>query len=144
LWFYSVATGLWVFFLPGQLLPKLQNLEVLDLSINGSIGDSLDSVAQGLKSTSNLKVLKLHSCGLSQKSAKILGELTMVDLKILFLILKRPGYIRYDIPGHRAKKVFMILKLVVFCYFRKLQHYFMLSSRKKLVLIKSAFCGDDG
>jgi hypothetical protein len=30
----------------------------------------------------------------------------MVDLKILFLILKRPGYIRYDIPGHRAKKSF--------------------------------------
>uniref|UniRef100_A0A8C0VWH9 Leucine-rich repeat-containing protein 31 n=1 Tax=Castor canadensis TaxID=51338 RepID=A0A8C0VWH9_CASCN len=71
----------------GQLLPKLQNLEVLDLSINGSIGDSLDSVAQGLKSTSNLKVLKLHSCGLSQKSAKILeaafcylGELRKLDL----------------------------------------------------------------
>lgn len=71
----------------GQLLPRLQSLEVLDLSINRNIGDSLDSIAQGLKSTSNLKVLKLHSCGLSQKSVKVLGaafrhlgELRKLDL----------------------------------------------------------------
>ncbi|XP_004448008.1 leucine-rich repeat-containing protein 31 [Dasypus novemcinctus] len=56
----------------GELLPILQNLEVLDLSINRNIGSSLDSIAKGLKSTSNLKVLKLHSCGLSQNSVKIL------------------------------------------------------------------------
>ncbi|KAF0880762.1 leucine-rich repeat-containing protein 31 [Crocuta crocuta] len=56
----------------GQLLPMMQNLEVLDLSINRNIGGSLHSIAQGLKSTSNLKVLKLHSCGLSQKSIRIL------------------------------------------------------------------------
>nr|KAF6475069.1 leucine rich repeat containing 31 [Rousettus aegyptiacus] len=71
----------------GQLLPMLQNLEVLDLSINRNIGGSLNSIAQGLKCTSNLKVLKLHSCGLSQKSVKglgaafrSLGELRKLDL----------------------------------------------------------------
>ncbi|XP_031519437.1 leucine-rich repeat-containing protein 31 isoform X4 [Papio anubis] len=71
----------------GQLLPMLQSLEVLDLSINRDIGGSLNSIAQGLKSTSNLKVLKLHSCGLSQKSVKILdaafrylAELRKLDL----------------------------------------------------------------
>ncbi|XP_032978531.1 leucine-rich repeat-containing protein 31 isoform X2 [Rhinolophus ferrumequinum] len=71
----------------GQLLPMLQSLEVLDLSINRNIGGSLNSIAQGLKSTSNLKVLKLHSCGLSQKSVKVLdaafkylGELRNLDL----------------------------------------------------------------
>ncbi|XP_046515388.1 leucine-rich repeat-containing protein 31 isoform X2 [Equus quagga] len=71
----------------GRLLPVLQNLEVLDLSINGNIGGSVNSIAQGLKSTSNLKVLKLHSCGLSQKSVKLLdaafghlGELRKLDL----------------------------------------------------------------
>ncbi|XP_043329711.1 leucine-rich repeat-containing protein 31 isoform X3 [Cervus canadensis] len=71
----------------GQLLPRLQNLEVLDLSINRNIGGSLNSIAHGLKSTSNLKVLKLHSCGLSQKSVKLLDaafrylrELRTLDL----------------------------------------------------------------
>ncbi|XP_017704305.1 PREDICTED: leucine-rich repeat-containing protein 31 isoform X2 [Rhinopithecus bieti] len=71
----------------GQLLPMLQSLEVLDLSINRDIGGSLNSIAQGLKSTSNLKVLKLHSCGLSQKSVKVLdaafrylAELRKLDL----------------------------------------------------------------
>ncbi|XP_062959892.1 leucine-rich repeat-containing protein 31 [Cynocephalus volans] len=70
----------------GQLLPMLRSLEVLDLSVNRNIGDSLSSIAQGLKSTSKLKVLKLHSCGLSQKSVKILdavfrdlGELRKLD-----------------------------------------------------------------
>ncbi|KAM9604674.1 leucine-rich repeat-containing protein 31 [Trichechus inunguis] len=56
----------------GQLLPMLQNLEVLDLSINRNISGSLNSIAQGLKNTSNLKVLKLQSCGLSQDSVNIL------------------------------------------------------------------------
>ncbi|XP_006861881.1 PREDICTED: leucine-rich repeat-containing protein 31 isoform X2 [Chrysochloris asiatica] len=56
----------------GQLLPVMQNLEVLDLSINKNIRGSLNSIAQGFKTTSNLKVLKLHSCGLSQNSIKIL------------------------------------------------------------------------
>ncbi|XP_054432943.1 leucine-rich repeat-containing protein 31 isoform X1 [Pteronotus mesoamericanus] len=71
----------------GQLLPMLQSLEVLDLSINRNIGDSLNSIAQGLKSTSNLKVLRLQSCGLSQKSVTLLdaaftnlGELRELDL----------------------------------------------------------------
>ncbi|XP_077899743.1 leucine-rich repeat-containing protein 31 isoform X4 [Ictidomys tridecemlineatus] len=71
----------------GRLLPKLQSLEVLDLSINRNIGGSLNSIAQGLQSASTLKVLKLHSCGLSQKSVKILdatfrylGELRKLDL----------------------------------------------------------------
>uniref|UniRef100_A0A8C0C8I0 Leucine rich repeat containing 31 n=1 Tax=Balaenoptera musculus TaxID=9771 RepID=A0A8C0C8I0_BALMU len=55
----------------GHLLLRLQNLEVLDLSINRNNDGSLNSIAQGLKSTLNLKVLKLHSCGLSQKSVKL-------------------------------------------------------------------------
>ncbi|XP_012495651.1 PREDICTED: leucine-rich repeat-containing protein 31 isoform X2 [Propithecus coquereli] len=58
----------------GQLLPVLQGLEVLDLSMNRNIGGSLHRLAQGLKCTSNLRVLKLHSCGLSQKSVKTLGS----------------------------------------------------------------------
>ncbi|XP_006150323.2 leucine-rich repeat-containing protein 31 isoform X3 [Tupaia chinensis] len=58
----------------GQLLPALQSLEVLDLSMNRNIGDSLNSIAQGLQRTSSLKVLKLHLCGLSQKSVKILAQ----------------------------------------------------------------------
>ncbi|KAK2501709.1 hypothetical protein MC885_012116 [Smutsia gigantea] len=58
----------------GELLPLLKNLEVLDLSINRNIGGSLNSIAQGLKSTSNLKVLKLHSCGLSLKSVQLLAQ----------------------------------------------------------------------
>ncbi|XP_003925005.2 leucine-rich repeat-containing protein 31 [Saimiri boliviensis] len=71
----------------GQVLPMLQSLEVLDLSMNRDIGGSLNSIAQGLKSTSDLKVLKLHSCGLSQMSVKILdaafrylSELRKLDL----------------------------------------------------------------
>ncbi|XP_006150321.2 leucine-rich repeat-containing protein 31 isoform X2 [Tupaia chinensis] len=71
----------------GQLLPALQSLEVLDLSMNRNIGDSLNSIAQGLQRTSSLKVLKLHLCGLSQKSVKILDtalryldELRRLDL----------------------------------------------------------------
>ncbi|XP_057355872.1 leucine-rich repeat-containing protein 31 isoform X2 [Manis pentadactyla] len=71
----------------GQLLPMLKSLEVLDLSINRNIGGSLKSIAQGLKSTSNLKVLKLHSCGLSQNSVQLLdaafsymSELRKLDL----------------------------------------------------------------
>lgn len=58
----------------------MQNLEVLDLSLNRNIGASLNSIAQGLRSTSNLKVLKLHSCGLSQEGVKLLGELAMTGI----------------------------------------------------------------
>ncbi|XP_003794727.1 leucine-rich repeat-containing protein 31 [Otolemur garnettii] len=71
----------------GQLLPVLQSLEVLDLSMNRQVGCSLNRIALGLKCTSNLKVLKLQSCGLSPKSIKILdaafrylGELRKLDL----------------------------------------------------------------
>lgn len=60
----------------------MQNLEVLDLSINRNIGASLNSIAQGLRSTSNLKVLKLHSCGLSQDSVRLLGELATTEVFI--------------------------------------------------------------
>lgn len=80
--FYWVALFVLNLFLTGQLLPMLQSLEVLDLSINRNIGGSLNSIAQGLKSTSNLKVLKLHSCGLSQKSVKVLGELAMTEVYV--------------------------------------------------------------
>ncbi|KAF3827294.1 hypothetical protein GH733_002780 [Mirounga leonina] len=75
----------------GQLLPMMQNLEVLDLSINRNIGASLNSIAQGLKSTSNLKVLKLHSCGLSQESVKLLDAAfrSLCELKKLDLSCNR-------------------------------------------------------
>nr|XP_042134838.1 LOW QUALITY PROTEIN: leucine-rich repeat-containing protein 31 [Peromyscus maniculatus bairdii] len=66
----------------GHLLPKLQRLEVFDLSINRNIGSSLDVIAQGLKCTSGLKVLKLHSCGLSPKSVRILDG-TFASLDVL-------------------------------------------------------------
>lgn len=71
-------------FLPGQLLPVLRSLEVLDLSMNRNIGGSLNSIAQGLKSTSSLKVLKLQSCGLSQKSVMLLGKLAITAVYILY------------------------------------------------------------
>uniref|UniRef100_A0A8C6QT59 Leucine rich repeat containing 31 n=1 Tax=Nannospalax galili TaxID=1026970 RepID=A0A8C6QT59_NANGA len=58
----------------GHLLAKLPSLEVLDLSININVGGSLNSIAQGLKSTSVLKILKLHSCGLPKESVKILDD----------------------------------------------------------------------
>ncbi|XP_006736403.1 leucine-rich repeat-containing protein 31-like [Leptonychotes weddellii] len=75
----------------GQLLPMMQNLEVLDLSINRNIGASLNSIAQGLKSTSNLKVLKLHACGLSQESVKLLDAAfrSLCELKKLDLSCNR-------------------------------------------------------
>ncbi|XP_027441547.2 leucine-rich repeat-containing protein 31 isoform X1 [Zalophus californianus] len=75
----------------GQLLPMMQNLEVLDLSINRNIGASLNSIAQGLKSTSNLKVLKLHSCGLSQESVRLLDAAfrSLCELKKLDLSCNR-------------------------------------------------------
>lgn len=71
----------------GHLLPKLQSLEVFDLSNNRNIGSSLDIIAQGLKSTPGLKILKLHSCGLSPKSVRILdGAFASLDaLRILDL-----------------------------------------------------------
>ncbi|XP_021487669.1 leucine-rich repeat-containing protein 31 [Meriones unguiculatus] len=58
----------------GHLLPKLQSLEVFDLSINRNIGSSLDIIAQGLKGTSGLKVLRLHACGLTRESVRILDD----------------------------------------------------------------------
>lgn len=50
--------------------------------MNRNIGGSLNSIAQGLKSTLNLKVLKLHSRGLSQKSVKLVGELGMAKVSL--------------------------------------------------------------
>ncbi|XP_027731512.1 leucine-rich repeat-containing protein 31 isoform X2 [Vombatus ursinus] len=71
----------------GQVLPQMQNLEVFDLSINRNIGYSLISIVQGLKNTPRLKVLKLHTCGLTQDSIQVLGvafehlpELRTLDL----------------------------------------------------------------
>uniref|UniRef100_G3WTF0 Leucine rich repeat containing 31 n=1 Tax=Sarcophilus harrisii TaxID=9305 RepID=G3WTF0_SARHA len=71
----------------GQVLPRMQNLEVFDLSINKNIGCNLNSIVQGLKNTACLKVLKLHTCGLTQDSIQILGaafghlpELRTLDL----------------------------------------------------------------
>lgn len=55
-------------FVCGQLLRMPQNLEVLDLCINRNIGDNLNSVIRGLKSTSDLQVLELQSRALSRES----------------------------------------------------------------------------
>lgn len=86
--FHMDTLPVWIYSLSGHLLPKLQRLEVFDLSINRNIGSSLDVIAQGLKCTSGLKVLKLHSCGLSPKSVRILGELTIVKFKIVHVKYK--------------------------------------------------------
>lgn len=88
------ALLVWIYSLPGHLLPKLQSLEVFDLSNNRNIGSSLDTIAQGLKSTSGLKILKLHSCGLSPKSVRLLGELTVVKINITHV-----KYNMYHISG---------------------------------------------
>ncbi|XP_074046984.1 leucine-rich repeat-containing protein 31 isoform X4 [Macrotis lagotis] len=71
----------------GQVLPRMQNLEVFDLSINRNIGCSLSTIVQGLKNTPSLKALELHTCGLTQNSIQILGaafahwpELRRLDL----------------------------------------------------------------
>ncbi|XP_036612366.1 leucine-rich repeat-containing protein 31 isoform X2 [Trichosurus vulpecula] len=57
----------------GQVLLRMQNLEVFDLSINRNIGCRLTSIVQGLQNTPRLKVLKLQTCGLTQDSIQILG-----------------------------------------------------------------------
>jgi Ran GTPase-activating protein (RanGAP) involved in mRNA processing and transport len=77
------ALPVWIYSLPGHLLPKLQSLQVFDLSNNRNIGSCLEVIAQGLRSASGLKELKLRSCGLSQKSIRLLGELTVVKVKIM-------------------------------------------------------------
>ncbi|XP_004704294.2 leucine-rich repeat-containing protein 31 [Echinops telfairi] len=88
----------------GQLLPMLQNLEILDLSLNRNICGSLNSIAQGLESTSNLKVLKLHSCGLSQGSIKILDAFRhLCNLRKLDLSCNKDlGGGFADAPAHMA------------------------------------------
>ncbi|XP_044523664.1 leucine-rich repeat-containing protein 31, partial [Gracilinanus agilis] len=57
----------------GHVLPLMQNLKVFDLSINRNVGCNLTVIAQGLKNTPCLNVLKLHTCGLTQDSIQILG-----------------------------------------------------------------------
>ncbi|EGW05110.1 Leucine-rich repeat-containing protein 31 [Cricetulus griseus] len=80
----------------GHLLPKLHSLEVFDLSINRNIGSSLDIIAQGLKSTVGLKVLKLHSCGLSPKSVRLL-EGQHIHLTPL-LLCSPPSPLTFPLP----------------------------------------------
>ncbi|XP_007502304.2 leucine-rich repeat-containing protein 31 [Monodelphis domestica] len=57
----------------GHVLLLMQNLKVFDLSINRNIGCNLTVIAQGLKNTPWLNILKLHTCGLTQDSIQILG-----------------------------------------------------------------------
>nr|XP_020649487.1 leucine-rich repeat-containing protein 31 isoform X2 [Pogona vitticeps] len=49
-----------------QVVNRVHNLEILDLSINKKIGCSLKNIAQELKYVSGLKVLNLSMCGLKQ------------------------------------------------------------------------------
>ncbi|XP_020649486.3 leucine-rich repeat-containing protein 31 [Pogona vitticeps] len=49
-----------------QVVNRVHNLEILDLSINKKIGYSLKNIAQELKYVSGLKVLNLSMCGLKQ------------------------------------------------------------------------------
>ncbi|NWU44045.1 LRC31 protein, partial [Hylia prasina] len=51
-----------------EILNMTPNLEVLDLSINKSIGYSMKVIAQDLKNVPGLKELNLHMCGLKQDS----------------------------------------------------------------------------
>nr|XP_033815574.1 leucine-rich repeat-containing protein 31 isoform X2 [Geotrypetes seraphini] len=56
-----------------QALGGMQNLEVLDLSMNKNIGSSLRVIAQELQNAPHLSVLKLHKCGLNQDSVQYVG-----------------------------------------------------------------------
>ncbi|XP_029472386.1 leucine-rich repeat-containing protein 31 isoform X4 [Rhinatrema bivittatum] len=56
-----------------QALDTMQNLEVLDLSMNKHIGCSLRIIAQELKNIPNLNALKLHMCGLLQDHIQFLS-----------------------------------------------------------------------
>ncbi|XP_029472388.1 leucine-rich repeat-containing protein 31 isoform X6 [Rhinatrema bivittatum] len=60
-----------------QALDTMQNLEVLDLSMNKHIGCSLRIIAQELKNIPNLNALKLHMCGLLQDHIQFLTEATL-------------------------------------------------------------------
>ncbi|NXA07005.1 LRC31 protein, partial [Sapayoa aenigma] len=51
-----------------EILNVIQNLEVLDLSINKHIGCSMKVIAQDLKNVPGLKELNLHMCGLKRDS----------------------------------------------------------------------------
>ncbi|NP_001296162.1 leucine-rich repeat-containing protein 31 [Mus musculus] len=89
----------------GHLLPKLQSLQVFDLSNNRNIGSCLEVIAQGLRSASGLKELKLRSCGLSQKSIRLLdGVFASLDvLRILDLSCnKELGGGFEDVPAQLA------------------------------------------
>ncbi|XP_028915753.1 leucine-rich repeat-containing protein 31 isoform X1 [Ornithorhynchus anatinus] len=58
----------------GQALLTLQNLEVLDLSMNRNIGSGMKIIARELKNTPGLKVLKLQMCGLTPDSIQVLDS----------------------------------------------------------------------
>ncbi|KAJ1087851.1 hypothetical protein NDU88_001014 [Pleurodeles waltl] len=70
-----------------KALGVMHNLEMLDLSMNTSLGSSLENIAQELKNIPCLRGLKLQMCGLNQDSLqflsaafKVLTELRKLDL----------------------------------------------------------------
>ncbi|KAM4770766.1 leucine-rich repeat-containing protein 31 [Rhinophrynus dorsalis] len=56
-----------------QVLSKMPNLKVLDLSMNKELGCTINSLIVELKNCSSLVVLKLHSTGLQQDNIKYLS-----------------------------------------------------------------------
>ncbi|XP_029472385.1 leucine-rich repeat-containing protein 31 isoform X3 [Rhinatrema bivittatum] len=68
-----------------QALDTMQNLEVLDLSMNKHIGCSLRIIAQELKNIPNLNALKLHMCGLLQDHIQFLTQVIplLASLEVL-------------------------------------------------------------
>lgn len=57
----------------GKALSVTTDLEVLDLSMNGSIGCGLATLFQELRHVPHLQVLKLRNCGLTQVGVQMLG-----------------------------------------------------------------------
>ncbi|XP_051874431.1 leucine-rich repeat-containing protein 31 [Pristis pectinata] len=57
----------------GKALSVTTNLEILDLSMNKSVGCGLATLFQELRHVPHLQVLKLYNCGLTQDSIQDLG-----------------------------------------------------------------------
>ncbi|XP_067850916.1 leucine-rich repeat-containing protein 31-like [Heptranchias perlo] len=57
-----------------QVLSVTTKLEVLDLSMNKSVGSSLEILFRELRNVPHLQVLKLHMCGLTRDNVQALGN----------------------------------------------------------------------
>ncbi|KAG8136140.1 hypothetical protein E2320_009119 [Naja naja] len=88
-----------------ELLSRIPNLKILDLSINVKLGWSLKNIAQELRFVSSLQILNLNTCGLEQDgfhsldaAFQYLSELRILDLSRNKLI----GGVFQSLAGHLA------------------------------------------